>query len=77
MLTEETIGRIRRGHFIEGKTIKEIGRGLKVSWNTIRRVQRSGATSLEYGRLDRSSGDGPKSSMRSWRANQPSPPANN
>jgi predicted transcriptional regulator len=47
MLTVETIGRIRREHFIKGKTIKEIARDLKVSRNTVRRVLRSGATSLE------------------------------
>jgi hypothetical protein len=31
MLTVETIGRIRREHFIKGKTIREISRDLKVS----------------------------------------------
>src|SRR6195256_3298312 len=31
MLTVETIGRIRREHFIKGKTIREIARDLKVS----------------------------------------------
>ena len=46
----ETIGRIRREHFIKGKTIKEIVRDLKVSRNTVRRVLRSGATSFEYER---------------------------
>ena len=30
-LTVETIGRIRRAHFLKGKTIKEIARDLKVS----------------------------------------------
>jgi transposase len=50
MLTVETIGRIRREHFIKGKTIKEIVRDLKVSRNTVRRVLRSGATSFEYER---------------------------
>ena len=30
MLTVETIGRIRREHFIKGKTIREISRDLKV-----------------------------------------------
>jgi hypothetical protein len=50
MLTVETIGRIRREHFIKGKTIKEIARDLKVSRNTARRVLRSGATSFEYER---------------------------
>jgi hypothetical protein len=29
MLTVETIGRIRREHFLKGKTIKEIARDLK------------------------------------------------
>jgi len=50
MLTVETIGRIRREHFIKGKAIKEIARDLKVSRNTVRRVLRSGATSFEYER---------------------------
>src|SRR6266480_1421509 len=50
MLTVETIGRIRREHFVKGKTIKEIARGLQVSRNTVRRVLRSGATSFEYER---------------------------
>jgi hypothetical protein len=34
MLAVETIGRIRREHFLKGKTIKEIARDLKVSRNT-------------------------------------------
>jgi transposase len=50
MLTVETIGRIRREHFLKGKTIKEIARDLKVSRNTVRKVLRSGVTSFEYGR---------------------------
>ena len=50
MLTVETIGRIRREHFIKGKTIQEIARDLKVSRNTVRKVLRSGATSFEYER---------------------------
>src|SRR5438874_5613816 len=50
MLTVETIGRIRREHFLKGKTIKEIARDLKVSRNTVRRVLRSGETSFEYER---------------------------
>jgi transposase len=44
MLTVETIGRIRREHFLKGKTIKEIARDLKVSRNTVRKVLRSGET---------------------------------
>lgn len=50
MLTVETIGRIRREHFLNGKTIKEIARDLKVSRNTVRKVLRSGETSFEYER---------------------------
>src|SRR5215208_5312764 len=50
MLTVETIGRIRREHFLKGKTIKEIARDLRVSRNTVRRVLRSGVTSFEYER---------------------------
>ena len=44
----ETVGRIRREHFIKGKAIKEIARELKLSRNTVRKVVRSGATSFEY-----------------------------
>ena len=50
MLVVETIGRIRREHFVKGKSIKEIVRELKVSRNTVRKVLRSGATAFEYGR---------------------------
>jgi predicted transcriptional regulator len=50
MLTMETIGRIRREHFVKGKTIKEITRDLKVSRNTVRKVLRSGETAFEYER---------------------------
>jgi transposase len=50
MLTVETIGRIRREHFLKGKTIKEIARALRVSRNTVRKVLRSGETSFEYER---------------------------
>jgi transposase len=50
MLIVETIGRIRREHFVKGKSIKEIARDLKISRNTVRRVLRSGATSSAYER---------------------------
>src|ERR671912_551439 len=50
MLTVETIGRIRREDFLEGKTVKEIVRDLKVSRNTARKVLRSGETSFVYER---------------------------
>ncbi len=50
MLVVETIARIRREHFVKGKTIREIARDLGVSRNTVRRVLRSGETSFEYER---------------------------
>jgi transposase len=50
MLTVETIGRVRREHFVKGKAIREMARELRVSRNTIRKVLRSGETSLVYGR---------------------------
>src|SRR5205085_10091104 len=50
MLVLETVARIRREHFIKGKTIREIARDLKVSRNTVRKVLRSGETAFEYER---------------------------
>jgi len=50
MLVVETIGRIRREHFVKGRSIKEIARGLKVSRNTVRKVLRLGATTFDYTR---------------------------
>jgi transposase len=50
MLVVETIARIRREHFVKGRTIKEIARDLRVSRNTVRKVLRSGETSFEYER---------------------------
>ena len=46
----ETVARIRREHFVKGKTIREIARDLGVSRNTVRKVLRSGETSFEYER---------------------------
>lgn len=46
MLTVDTIGRIRREHFLKGEMIKEIARDLRVSRNTVRKVVRSGETSF-------------------------------
>ena len=50
MLIVETIGRIRREHFVQGKSIKEIARTLKLSRNTVRKVLRSEDTSFSYER---------------------------
>ena len=41
MLIVETIGRIRREYFVQGKSIKEIARDLRLSRNTVRKVLRS------------------------------------
>ncbi len=49
-MSPDLIARIRREHFIKGKTIKETARDLKVSRNTVRKVLRSGETSFEYER---------------------------
>src|ERR1051325_6866508 len=50
MLVVETIARIRREHFVKGKTIREIARDLGISRNTVRRGLRSGGTPFEYER---------------------------
>jgi transposase len=50
MLVVETIGRIRREHLVQGKSIKEIARDLRISRNTVRKVLRSGETAFSYGR---------------------------
>ena len=50
MLIVETIAKIRRYHFVEGKTIKQIVRELRISRNTVRKVLRSGATEHHYER---------------------------
>ena len=50
MLIVETIGRIRREHFVKGKTIKEIVRDLGISRNTVRKALRSDETSFVYER---------------------------
>ena len=50
MLIVETIGRIRREHFVKGKPIKQIARELKLSRNTVRKVLRSQETSFAYER---------------------------
>lgn len=50
MLVVETIAKIRRAHFVQGKSIKAICRELGVSRKVVRKVIRSGATSFEYDR---------------------------
>ncbi len=50
MLVVETIAKIRRGYFVQGKSIKAICRELRVSRKVVRKVLRSGATAFEYER---------------------------
>lgn len=54
MLILETIAKIRRHYFSEGKKIKEISRELRLSRNTVRKVIRSGATEHSYSRESQS-----------------------
>ena len=50
MLGVDEIGKIRRAHFREGRSIKAISRDLDASRATVRKVLRSGATSFAYER---------------------------
>ncbi len=44
MLVVETIAKIRRAHFVEGKSITQICRELRLSRNTVRKVIRPGVS---------------------------------
>ena len=46
----DTIARVRREHFVCGRTIKQIAREQHVSRNTVRKILRTEATEFEYGR---------------------------
>jgi len=50
MLIVETIAKIRRLHFTEGKGIKTICRDLKLSKKVVRKVIRTGITAFTYTR---------------------------
>jgi transposase len=50
MLVVETIAKIRRAYFVQGKPIKAISRELRVSRKVVRKVIRSGATEFRYER---------------------------
>ena len=50
MLVVETVGRIRREHLVQRKSIKQIARKLGISRNTVRKILRSGETSFAYER---------------------------
>src|SRR5271166_5972101 len=63
MLVVETVGRIRREHLVRGKSIKQIARDLRMSRNTVRKVVRSGETSVSYERELR-----PRPRLGRWKA---------
>lgn len=63
MLVVETIAKIRRAYFIQGKSIKQICRELRVSRNTVRKVVRSGATEFSYERSTQ-----PRPKIDPWRS---------
>jgi transposase len=46
----DTIARVRREHFVRGRSIREISRDLHVSRNTVRKILRSGETQFSYAR---------------------------
>src|SRR5271156_1315637 len=50
MLVVETVAKIRRAYFVQGKAIKAICRKLKVSRNVVRKVLRSERTEFRYER---------------------------
>ena len=62
MLVVETIAKIRRAHFVEGKSIKQICRELRLSRNTVRKVIRTGATEFTYDRTTQ-----PRPKIDPWR----------
>src|SRR5580704_13330449 len=62
MLVLETIAKIRRGYFVQQKTIKAICRELRVSRKVVRKVLRSEATEFHYER-----GEQPQPRIGPWR----------
>ena len=62
MLVVETIAKIRRAYFVQGKAIKAICRELKLSRKVIRKVLRSEETAFEYKRSVQ-----PQPKLGAWR----------
>ena len=50
MLIVETIAKIRRAHFVQGKPIKQICREMNLSRKAVRKVLRSDETAFVYKR---------------------------
>ncbi|BAR63262.1 integrase catalytic subunit (plasmid) [Bradyrhizobium diazoefficiens] len=57
MLVVETIGKIRRAYFVDGRPIKAICRELGVSRKVVRKVIRSQATEFRYERAGPANSD--------------------
>jgi hypothetical protein len=66
MLVVETIAKIRRAYFRQGKAIKAICRELGVSRKVVRKVIRTGATEFRYEREDQ-----PLPRIGRWRGSCP------
>ncbi|WP_410521152.1 hypothetical protein [Candidatus Tisiphia endosymbiont of Ditula angustiorana] len=49
----ETIGKIRRMYYVDGKAIKAIARELNISKNTVRKVIRSDQTKFELAKYSK------------------------
>src|SRR5947209_626115 len=62
MFVVETVARIRRAHFVQGKSIKLICRELRVSRKVVRKVLRSAATDFRYEREQQ-----PRPRLGAWR----------
>ena len=62
MLIVETIAKIRRAYFVEGKSIKAICRDSRVSRKVVRKVIRSGETAFRYERSNQ-----PQPKIGPWR----------
>ncbi len=62
MFVVETVARIRRAHFVQGKSIKLICRELRISRNVVRKVLRSAATEFRYEREQQ-----PRPRLGAWR----------
>jgi transposase len=63
MLVVETVAKIRRAYFVQGKSIKAICREMRISRKVVRKVIRSDATEFRYER-----GDQPFPRLGRWKA---------